>query len=65
MNRSVKIAKTVLDRQEIDSPFCADPRNSYTMPARYYYDAEIHELEKRGIFYRSWWYAGHVSQIPP
>jgi len=33
------------------------------MPARFYTDAEIYELEKEGIFYNSWCYVGHISQL--
>lgn len=46
-----------------DAPFRADPSDSYTLPARFYHDPEIWEHEKQAIFYRSWNYAGHVSQV--
>lgn len=46
-----------------DRPFTEDPGQSYTLPARYYIDPEIFEAEKSAIFYRSWYYAGHVSQV--
>jgi len=44
-------------------PFCAQPERSYTMPARFYTDSEIYELEKESIFYRNWCYVGHASQL--
>ena len=47
-----------------DAPFTQNPKESYTLPARYYFDAEIYQLEKEAIFYNSWIYACHKSQIP-
>ncbi len=52
-----------LNLQPGDAPFRADPAKSYTLPARFYHDPEIFALEKDAIFYKSWWYAGHVSQV--
>ncbi|MEM6375113.1 MAG: aromatic ring-hydroxylating dioxygenase subunit alpha [Pseudomonadota bacterium] len=46
-----------------DAPFRADARTSYTLPARFYHDPVLWEAEKSAIFYRSWYYAGHVSQV--
>ncbi len=46
-----------------DQPFTEDPGQSYTLPARHYIDPELFEAEKTAIFYRSWYYAGHVSQV--
>lgn len=46
-----------------DRPFTENPGQSYTLPARYYTDPAIFEAEKSAIFYRSWYYAGHVSQV--
>ena len=53
-----------LQRAEGDAPVCLDPARSYTLPARYYTDPAIFEAEKDAIFYRSWWCAGHKSQLP-
>jgi len=53
----------VLNLQSGDAPFRADPAQSYTLPARFYHDPTVFELEKDAIFYKSWWYAGHVSQV--
>lgn len=46
-----------------DAPFRADPKQSFTMPARFYTDPAVYEAEKEAIFYRTWHYAGHVSQV--
>ena len=46
-----------------DEPFTADPTQSFTMPARLYHAPEVFEAEKAAIFYRAWFYAGHVSQV--
>ncbi|MEZ5774949.1 MAG: aromatic ring-hydroxylating dioxygenase subunit alpha [Hyphomicrobiaceae bacterium] len=46
-----------------DQPFCADPARSFTMPARFYTDPAIYEAEKEAVFYKSWWCAGHKSQL--
>jgi choline monooxygenase len=55
--------KTVLDLQKGATPFDKDPKKSFTMPARFYIDTEIFEQEKEAIFYKTWHYAGHVSQV--
>ena len=52
-----------LDKSAADAPFDANPEQSFTIPARYYLDAEVFEREKQAIFYRSWYYAGHQSQL--
>jgi phenylpropionate dioxygenase-like ring-hydroxylating dioxygenase large terminal subunit len=46
-----------------DQPFTRDPSKSFTMPARFYTDADVFEREKSAIFYKTWHYAGHVSQV--
>jgi phenylpropionate dioxygenase-like ring-hydroxylating dioxygenase large terminal subunit len=43
--------------------FNLDPEKSYTVPARYYTDPAIYEREKEAIFFKSWNYACHVSQV--
>ena len=53
----------LLERQNGDAPFTTDPSVSYTMPARFYVSADIYEMEKEAIFYKTWHYAGHVSQV--
>ena len=34
------------------------------VPARYYYDPEWYELERRAVFMRSWLNVGHVCELP-
>ena len=53
-----------LRKRADDAPFDRDPAQSFTIPARYYLDAEILAQEEESIFYRNWWYAGHQSQLP-
>ena len=53
----------LLTLQEGEAPFTADGATSFTMPARFYVNDDIYEMEKEAIFYRSWHYAGHVSQV--
>lgn len=50
-------------RPPADRPFRENPKKSYTLPARYYTDPKIFDAEKTAIFYRTWHYAGHVSQV--
>jgi phenylpropionate dioxygenase-like ring-hydroxylating dioxygenase large terminal subunit len=52
-----------LPRQVDDVPFDRDPAKSFTIPARYYLDADILAREKEAVFYKNWWYAGHQSQL--
>ena len=56
-------SSNLLVRQEGDAPFTKDPSVSYTMPARFYTSPDIYEIEKDAIFYKSWHYAGHASQL--
>ncbi len=44
-------------------PLTEDAAHSYTLPASYYTDPEIFELEKERIFFRTWQYVGHKSQV--
>lgn len=43
--------------------FSADAGKSYTMPARIYFDPDFLEAEKRQIFWKSWIFVGHVSDL--
>ena len=52
-----------INRQTADLPFSKQASESYTLPSRYYLDDDIYEAELSAIFYRQWWYAGHVSQL--
>lgn len=53
----------VINLQDGEAPFLDDAAHSFTMPARFYHDSNIYEMEKEAIFHRSWIYAGHVSQL--
>lgn len=44
-------------------PFSEDAERSWTLPSRYYTDPAIWEAEKEKIFYRSWIYVCHESQV--
>lgn len=46
-----------------DQPFTRDPGQSFTMPARFYTDPQVLSDETQAIFYKTWHYAGHVSQV--
>ena len=50
-------------KQSGDMPFRATPEHSYTMPARFYTDEAIYTAEKENIFFNSWNYVGHISQL--
>jgi phenylpropionate dioxygenase-like ring-hydroxylating dioxygenase large terminal subunit len=52
----------ILKHQPADR-FHPDPARSYTMAAAYYTTAEVFEREKEAIFFRTWNYAGHESQV--
>lgn len=53
----------LLKSSQGDAPFIEDPAQSFTLPARFYTDPSIYEMEKDAIFYKTWHYAGHVSQL--
>ena len=55
--------QNLLVLQEGESEFTSDPAKSFTLPARFYISPDIFDLEKDAIFYRTWHYAGHVSQV--
>lgn len=52
-----------ISNSETDKPFCHNATESFTIPSRYYLDPDIYRQEITRIFYKSWWYAGHVSQL--
>lgn len=43
--------------------FSSNPEKSYTLPSHYYIDPQIYDREKEAIFFKSWNYACHVSQV--
>lgn len=44
------MSAVALKKRSEDSPFKNDPTQSFTIPARYYLDRDIHEQEKEAIF---------------
>jgi len=62
LSEDVPVVKALKPRSD-DRAFAGKARESHTLPARYYYDSEIFNREKENIFYRTWLYAGHVSQL--
>jgi len=54
----------VISRHACDlGRFDGDPEKSYTIPKGYYTDPAIYAREKEAIFFKSWNYACHVSQV--
>jgi carnitine monooxygenase subunit len=51
-------------RQIAGDGFTADPTESSTPDAEYYFDPSIYDAELRCIFQRNWLYFCHQSQIP-
>ncbi|WP_222915540.1 SRPBCC family protein [Natrinema sp. SYSU A 869] len=50
------------DEVEPVSPDITDETNA--LPARYFTDPDVHEMEKENVFGRYWVYAGHANCIP-
>ena len=50
-------------RDDFEHALHADVGQAYSLPARFYLDAEVFEREKEAIFYRHWHYVGHLSQL--
>ncbi len=63
MNQPIDSKLAVVAKQSGDQSFCREPGRSFTMPARFYRDAGVYEMEKEAIFYNTWHYAGHASQV--
>ena len=51
-------------QQITELPVGSDPTTALRLPAHYYLDDTIAQLEKERIFFRAWLLAGHVSQLP-
>ena len=45
------------------SGFSDDPTQSFSLPARFYTDPEVLALEREQIFFRSWLFVGHVTDV--
>jgi len=44
--------------------FKEDATRSTTLPARWYYEPEVFNREKKAIFFRTWSYQCHASDLP-
>lgn len=61
MNEHFKAkARAALDAGRFDPV----AENSFTLPSEWYYDTEIYRLEHEAIFYKTWWYQCHATDIP-
>jgi choline monooxygenase len=47
----------------LNRPLGAEPEASFTLSSEYYLSADIYELEKQKIFYRTWQYVAHESML--
>jgi phenylpropionate dioxygenase-like ring-hydroxylating dioxygenase large terminal subunit len=47
----------------LQKPLTEKAETSFTLPSKYYLDAEIFELEKQQIFYKNWQYVAHQSML--
>ena len=57
------MAESKVLRVDFDRDIGEKPDHGYTLPARYYLDPEVYAQEKAAIFYRTWHYIAHVSQL--
>jgi len=48
----------------LQKPLNENPACSYTLPSTYYLDADIFELEKTHIFYKTWQYVAPTVKFP-
>ncbi len=55
--------KSNVVKADFGRPLSDDPERSWTLPSSWYTDPAIWEAEKEKIFYRSWIFACHESQI--
>ncbi|MEM1198445.1 MAG: aromatic ring-hydroxylating dioxygenase subunit alpha [Pseudomonadota bacterium] len=59
MNERVPLQTNLLDAGR----FAERAEDSFTLPAHWYYEPEIFRLEHEAIFYKTWWYQCHASDI--
>lgn len=56
---------TALLRARLDAGrFATRAEDSFTLPAEWYTDPGIYRLEHEAIFYKTWWYQCHESDLP-
>ena len=48
----------------LNKPLNERPEASFTLSSEYYLSADLFELEKQRIFYRTWQYIAHESMLP-
>jgi phenylpropionate dioxygenase-like ring-hydroxylating dioxygenase large terminal subunit len=48
----------------LKKPLSDKAEASYTLPANYYIDPEIYEIEKKKIFYTTWQYVAQAAMLP-
>src|SRR5512132_2464436 len=58
------ITKSGTTDMALESPLAAPAASGTALPARFYRDPDVVELEHRRIFERSWQFAAHVSRLP-
>nr|WP_234403496.1 Rieske 2Fe-2S domain-containing protein [Halarchaeum acidiphilum] len=51
-------------RDEIGAVSADITEETNALPARYFTDPDVHEMEKEKVFGRYWVYAGHANRIP-
>lgn len=54
----------ILAEQTRISELVRRQQSGFTLEQAFYTDPDIFSFEKRTIFQRSWWFAGHASRIP-
>ena len=48
---------------DVNKPVSSNPADGYTMPAKFYTDPAVYELQKTVIFSKTWHYIGHDSHV--
>lgn len=57
------MSEKISDLVNYDKPLVENPQASYTLPSYLYTEAQVYEIEKEKIFYRSWQYIAHKSSF--
>ncbi len=57
------VDQPIVIKRQADVPVDDDAGKAYTMPAKYYLDADVFEQEKDNVFYREWHYVTHLSKL--
>lgn len=55
---------TLTTRYLFDSGFSDDPTESFSLPAVFYTDPDILALEREKVFFQSWQFVGHITDVP-